>query len=144
MEDISNTAFRVCVDSVEQGCLNGTVYSRQISQPIPFSDTADLMLKVEEVLDAWNFPMAFQRARIFVPRENSETVAVQDPGEGLSAETVANAKGAVSTFVVRVLSRKNSTWQGTVDWLDGSPPRSFASDLEFLRLTEEGVLEATN
>jgi hypothetical protein len=137
--NLSNAALRVCVDSVEGGRFSGQVYSRQFSQPLFFSDAGNLVLKVEEVLDAQNFPQAFQRTRIFVPKENTSTVAVDDPADGLSAETVAAAKGKVTTFVMHVLSRQSSTWQGIIDFLDGRPPQTFSSDLEFLRLVDEGV-----
>ena len=133
----NDTAFRVCVDGVRDGRMSGSVYSRQLSGPIAFSDCGDLVLKLEDVMDVRNFPQAFQRTRRFAPRENTVPAAVEDLDDGIPAGTVAAARGRVATFMLQVLSRRNSTWQGAVDWLDGKPPEPFCSDLEFLRLMEE-------
>jgi hypothetical protein len=132
-----NNAIRICVDSTQGGHLSGRIYSLHISEPLPFSDAGNLVLIIEDILDAQNFPQAFQRARMFVAREPAACPVDGGPEECLAAGVVSSAFGNMATFELAVLSRQCSTWQGVIDWLDGNPPTSFSSDLEFLRLVDE-------
>lgn len=134
-----SNAVRVCVDSTQGGHLSGRIYSRHISEPLSFSDAGNLVLMVEDILDAQNFPQAFQRARMFVAREPAVSPVANTPEDCLSADAVLAASGDKATFEVTVLSRQSSTWQGFIDWLDGNPPLPFSSDLEFLRLVDERI-----
>lgn len=44
-----------------------------------------------------------------------------------------------TNFLVRVLYRQNSSWQGTIQWLDESKTLSFRSMLEMIHLMEEAI-----
>ena len=44
------------------------------------------------------------------------------------------------TFIIKILSRKNSTWQGTVTWVEEGRTQNFRSALELLKLID-GVLD---
>ena len=58
----------------------------------------------------------------------------------MSADTVTDAHGLVYTFEVSVTSRRNASWQGMVDWLDGEGRQEFSSALELIKLIEEHVI----
>ena len=130
-------ALRVCVDRAEDGGLSGRVVSRRLTRPMSFSDIGSLLLRVEAVLDAQNFPQAFQRTRTFDPAKRPDVPTAASLDEGMSPEAVEAAKGEVSTFQLYVTTRRNTTWQGAVDWLDGSPRVAFDSVLELIKLTDE-------
>ena len=131
-------AFRVCVDSVGGGRMGGRVLGHRLTRSVTFSDVGELLVRLDAVLDKQNFPQAFQRSRTFSARE-TESPAAQALDAGMSDQEVAGARGAVSTFTLAVFSRRSATWQGQVDWLDGSGPQSFESALEFLKLAEAHV-----
>ena len=44
------------------------------------------------------------------------------------------------TFIVKILSRQNSTWQGTVTWVEEQKVENFRSALELLKLID-GTLD---
>ena len=44
--------------------------------------------------------------------------------------------GKRATFVIRVVLRQNSSWQGTVTWLEGKQTLCFRSVLELLLLMD--------
>ena len=44
--------------------------------------------------------------------------------------------GKKDTFMVRIISQENSTWQGQVTWLDGEQTESFRSMLELIKLMD--------
>ena len=54
----NSAALRVCVDRAEQGRISGRVFGQRLVRPIVFTDIGDLLLQVEAVLDAQNFPLS--------------------------------------------------------------------------------------
>ena len=62
-----------------------------------------------------------------------------DTGERLSMELVRAQYGQLSTFDMVVVTRRYSSWQGWVDWLDGSVRQPFTGFLELLHIMEEKV-----
>ena len=136
----SPSAFlRVCVDQSDGSRISGRVYSQRLTHPMAFSDIGSLVLRLDEVLEKQNFPQAFQRSRTFRERE-IHVPAAGDPEEGITLCEVEGASGALATFTLCILSRRNASWQGWVDWMDGSPRQQFASALELIRMAEEHFL----
>lgn len=141
----TSAALRVCVDQMEGGRISGRVVSRRLTRPIRFDDVGSLLLQIEAVLDVQKFPQAFQRTRTFQPRqapgEEAPAAAQTAPAapslaEGMPEAEVEAAHGAVSTFLLFVFTRQNTTWQGVLDWLDGSPRVRYSSVLELLKLVD--------
>ena len=134
-----SAALRVCVDQSDNGRISGKVYSQRLTRPMAFSDMGSLILRLDEVLEKQNFPQASQHSRPFREHE-SNVPASADPSEGIPLEEVEQASGALATFTLYVMSRRNASWQGLVDWMDGSPRQQFASALELIRLAEDRFL----
>ena len=49
------------------------------------------------------------------------------------------APGALATFHLQVLYRRNSSWQGKLAWTEQDQAQSFRSVLELITLIESGV-----
>ena len=47
--------------------------------------------------------------------------------------------GAKATFVVRVLFRQHTSWQGSVAWLEGHNEETFRSVLELVMLMDSAL-----
>lgn len=45
------------------------------------------------------------------------------------------------TFIVKILNNQNSTWQGTVTWVEQHRTQNFRSALELLKLIDGAVEE---
>ena len=105
-------------------------------QPLKFSDVGSLILVMDEILEAQKFPQAFQRPRSFTGNKSECSIAADCPDNGLSAESVAASHGKLMTFDVLVISRRSSSWQGYIDWLDGGPREDFRSALEIIRAVD--------
>ena len=131
--------LRVAVDEYEEGRIAGSVYSQRLTEPFFFRNMSDLLLKIEDLLDDQDFPRAFQRKRKFdkAADPTPQTSGAQ-PREGetgyLSAEAVNQAQGKFCAFDLHIMTRQNTSWQGFVDWLDGTEKTAFNSVLELLRL----------
>lgn len=48
--------------------------------------------------------------------------------------------GNAGTFVLKIMNRQNSTWQGTVTWVEENKIQNFRSALELLKLID-GALD---
>lgn len=59
--------------------------------------------------------------------------------DGIPAGEVAAAAGQVTTFLLSVVTRRNTTWQGYLEWLDSGERQEFESVLELLKLTDQHV-----
>ena len=134
-----NGLIRVCVDDIAGNRVSGRVYRQRLTSPMAFLDLGGLLLQLEELLEAQNFPQAFQRIRTFSPDKLPERSDGVLPEGAMSPEEVSAASGKRATFILHVLTRQNATWQGTVDWLCGGEPDAFSSDLEFLKLVERHI-----
>lgn len=139
----AQAGFRICVDKSDCGCIHGRVYSQRLLEPLTFSDISDLLLKLEEVLDVQKFPQAYERTRSFSNTPLCDPAIIAPSlAEGMPAETVEAQTGTLGTFVLFVITRRNTTWQGHVDWLDGSPRTEYNSVLELLKLADQHVFTA--
>lgn len=130
-------SLRVCVDSTADGRLSGRVLGRRLTREVPFSDVGGLLLQLEAVLDSQKSPQAFQRGRSFSPRQTGPVPAAQRLEEGMDPQAVRAARGREATFDLQIVTRRNATWQGTVDWLDGAPPQPFRSVLELVKQLDQ-------
>lgn len=131
-----NSYLRFCVDSVQDQQVVGKVFSQRFFSPVAFSDLGSVALFLDEVFDRQRFPQAFQRNRTFMAGEGDLSNVVDEPGQGMTSAVVCAARGRVSTFDVLVLSRRSSSWQGTVHWLDEDTEETFHSFLELIRMID--------
>lgn len=136
--DHHNGVLRLCIDQATGGHISGRIYSRRLSAPLSFSDMGSLLLQLEQLMDSQNFPQAFQRIRSFA-KEGPQYPPSLLPEDAMPPEAVAEAQGALATCTLRIITRKNATWQGDMTWSDREGPVSFSSDLEFLTLVEDYV-----
>ena len=139
----NNSTLRICVDSVQGRTISGRVLSRRLTEPYVFTDLNSFVLQMEAVFDAQNFPQAYQRLRTFLRTEDKKGLAAADPSCGMSEDAVKAGRGEVATIELRVRSRKNSTWQGTVNWLNGEIIREFNSYLELMHIADEKLFGKT-
>ena len=138
--DHQNGAIRICVDRLEGNRAGGRVLSQRLTAPMAFSDLGSLLLQLESLLERQNFPQAFQRMRSFT-KEAPEYPAGLLPEGAMAPEAVAAARGETATFVLRVLTRQNATWQGSFLWVEENRAREFKSTLELMMLIDKALKE---
>jgi hypothetical protein len=141
----NSAKLRVCVDRVDGSAISGRVFGQRLKEVLFFTDLNSLVLRLDRVMDEQNHPQAFQRKRTFrtassEKKQKGDAVAAErDERPYMDAETVADAFGERMTFVLHVLSRQNTNWQGYVDFSDGAGKREFESELGFLALVNEAL-----
>ena len=123
-------ALRVCVDG---DGFSGRVVGQRVRSAICFSDINDFVLRVDALLDVQKFPQAFQKIRTFTEKERPQVPAVLTQEQLSSPEEVDAQTGRRATFLLLIRSRQNASWQGRIEWLDGSSAQTFGSTLEFMK-----------
>lgn len=121
----------ICVNSYENRVPAGFFYNfSQEDEGHPFHGLMDLILGIEQILDSSNFPQSFTAVRSFAPMQEPKL-----------KDTVENKcrKGELATFVVKVLFRQHTSWQGSVTWLDTGSEQSFRSVLELALLMDSAL-----
>lgn len=46
------------------------------------------------------------------------------------------------TFIVKIINKQNSTWQGSITWVEEQKTQNFRSALELIKMID-GVLDGT-
>lgn len=121
----------ICVDSYEGGVPVGRLYNPAREEGIIFQSLSQLLLRYQELLDEMQLPQAFT-----VPRTFSGPVGASGGG---AVPQDLERRGRTATFAVRVLFRKNSSWQGLVTWLEENREESFRSVLELIVLMDSAM-----
>lgn len=55
----------------------------------------------------------------------------------MTEEFTGTVRGEKATFVIQVLYRQNSTWQGSITWVEKQKTQRFRSTLEMIKLMDD-------
>ena len=113
----------VCVDACQSGVLSGRFYNRFLSEGKSFRCLTEFLQAMEHMLNTLDFPRVYTQCRSFI----SAASPVSDRGAEEN-----RIGGMEATFAVRIRYRQNSSWQGTVKWLEGEQELQFRSALELI------------
>lgn len=127
-------ALRVCIDAAESGQFAGRLYGQRLREPVAFADASDFLVQIDALLDAQNFPQSFFQLRSFTDRAEPAIPAARSRADLVRQDDVEQVQGAIATVSLQIFTRQRATWQGELDWLDGSPRESFQSSLVLLNL----------
>ena len=120
----------VGIDSYIKNVPVGRFYNQYYPDGIEFYGAIDLIKKIDTMLDQMNMPQSFFSIRSFAEK----------PVVDLSEQRRDGAyQGKVATFHVKVLFRQNTSWQGSISWLEGKREETFRSVLELLLLIDSAI-----
>lgn len=134
---------RVCVDAWAGGEATGRLYHCYSKQPEPIGRTSDVLDSIDRLCDRLNYPARTQQPRRFgSQRPRPQPQSTQKKVEPqMTREELAEQKGKMATFVVHVMYRQHSTWQGSVTWAETGEKANFRSALELIKLMDSAVDE---
>jgi len=119
----------VCIDSYDGRVLSGHFYNPRMKKNHFFGSTTQFLLAMEEMLDQMELPKAFSLTRTFIPASRQNIGPPEDEKQS----------GTEATFAIRVLFRQNSSWQGSIVWLEEGVEQSFRSVLELIFLIDNAL-----
>ena len=132
----ASRTFRLCIDSYENEVPEGRLFHPNLENgAFHFRSLTQLVLKIEQLLDDMKFPQSFTAKRSFAP------IHMLSPDDSSMEEA---RTGALGTFILRLIFRQHTTWQGTVTWLEGEGEQNFRSVLELIILMNSALLEPEN
>lgn len=119
----------ICVDSYENGVLEGRCYNpyRDMEH---FSSLSQFLIRMEELLDEQQMPQSYTLTRKFS--------TLLRPEAGSSSPSPVR-KGAKATFELQVIFRQNTSWQGILLWREQNVEHSFRSVLELVILMDSAL-----
>lgn len=132
------SAMRICIDHISNMEISGRAYCPQLEEPIVFKDLGMFLVMADRALDRRGYPLAFQKKRSFtegsiIEGDDSLYKEVRAIRQHEQVVDVSAMRGEICTFLVHILSRRNCSWQGRIDWIDDGDFDTFNSALVFLR-----------
>lgn len=126
--EMRNTVL--CVDGYENREMCGRMYNPFLGDELIFESMMEFLITLESLLDEMSFPQQFSARRIFsdVSYDMRKT-----------SESCRENNGKIATFHIAVLFRQNSSWQGTVTWMETGKQDGFRSALELLFLMDSAL-----
>lgn len=112
----------VVVRNYEDYILSGDISHPSVEHRKHFKNEFDIKEAIEYMLNP--LPQGEQTQTVIVPR----------------SMTIVTGNYGPATFVVRVLFRRNATWQGTICWKEAHCQVSFRSFLELILLIQNAVI----
>jgi len=116
--------YLLFLDSYDNGVPVGTLYCPVQGKLGSFCSLIQLLSHIERMLDA-DATSHFRESVSPPPRETpSATIPL---------------RGSLASFSLHVLFRMNSSWQGTVTWLEGEQTQHFRSVMELIHLINNAM-----
>ena len=137
----------LCIDSCDEKEQRGRLYHQYRSGASSFFSLFEAFAKMEQLYDELEFPQASTRYRSF----RNDPVGGRMGQRGLSGsgwkkrrkmeilDKTLEERGECATFVVRVMYRQNTSWQGEVTWVEKQKKERFRSALELVRLLDSAL-----
>ena len=130
---------RVCVDTWAGGEVTGRLYHCYSRQPEPIGRTSDVLERIDLLCDRLNYPARTQQPRRFGQVKQRPQTTQKKVEPQMTKEELAEQKGKMATFVIHVMYRQHSTWQGSVTWAETGEKANFRSALELIKLMDSAV-----
>ena len=129
--------INMCIDNINDGELSGRIYHCYSKEHWKFTNILQLIELADDFFDRLEFPQASTSARSFTSTQFS---GVDRLDKVQSPEDFIENRGQKGTFFLNVRYRQNSSWQGSVTWVEEQREQHFRSALELLKLID-GALD---
>lgn len=127
-----NRTTLVCVDRYDRRIPEGRFYHPVRPDGGRFYGLVDFLRQADGLMDDARLPQRYTETRSFAGvRQEQAAWETPDP--------LLPEHGRLATFRLRVLFRRNSSWQGTLSWLEGKKEEPFRSVLELILLLDSAL-----
>lgn len=129
----------LCVDRISRHRMTGRLYHCYSKQVIPFVSGEQAVFLMEQLFDSLQFPYPSTLERSFSEELKSAPTSRQE--RLMNDEDLLSRHGDLGSFIVRVQHRQNSSWQGTLTWMERDKTVHFRSIWEMIKLVESALNE---
>lgn len=127
--------FDVYVKLGKNDDLEGSMFNETYGFALDFVGVREMLGTLDSLFNHVNFPMASHEERVFL--ENREKK--YEVPEELYEASAQDFTGEKPCFRLHVQFRRNSTWQGMLQWIPMQKTKRFRSELELVRLILEAL-----
>lgn len=129
--DVKQSLVRVT--GYDNKCISGYIENPYFENPRYFDNLTQFFLIMENLCDEISYPQRTNESRALVPGLGGLPDFKPQNGE--------KGERAIASFRLNILFRQNSSWQGSVLWLEKQSDAQFRSALELVLLMD-GVLSS--
>lgn len=122
---------KVCIDGYTDKVPEGRIYqyNSEFEEGICFHSTIEFLKYMEWIMEESRDPN-YQEYRTFQQTEQMKVIKPLPESKSM---------GKKGTFVVKILFKQHTSWQGTVKWCEKEQEISFRSGLELLFLMDSAL-----
>lgn len=146
---ISARVFFLQINEIQGRCVKGIIVHLLNQEISAFDGIGDAVLQMDEIMNKWNYPETSTALRNFKSKKTIKTLqkdkwndwsqSEQDWNKNIISE---NSNPRMSSYIIEVLYRQNSSWQGKITW--HSPDKRnhikyFRSVLELMHLIQSSL-----
>ena len=132
---VNASTFVVRVNNTGNPCMEGRIEHLLSGDVQQYRSIMEFIHLIRQKLEETGFPQPATKIRTW------KEGRVKNMAGGLSMEKRDNTEQQISlggsTFLVRIQFQQNTSWQGTIQWLDGKQTKSFRSLLELILLIND-------
>lgn len=141
MSEYINSRVCICIEDYRNTEISGRLYHTDLPGEYLFANSGQLMLGIESLLNAVNYPEASTEPRTFRDSGGVNDMQEERPHPTENAKTAPlNVQGKLATFIVHAQYRQNTSWQGSLLWLEENKKQFFRSELELLKLIDSALI----
>ena len=135
-------SLRLCIDSRADGNMGGRLYSTLNKNEIEFCDIMNMFTQADKMFDEKGYPQSYQDKRSF-QKTAAPSGFRMNPIMERKPVDIINQKGKIQTFDIAVVTRRNTTWQGTIYDFQGKSLGTYKDILQILSILEDFMGSAT-
>ena len=136
------TKTLLCIDSMEEHAITGKFLNCYLPSFQTFKSLDEFIFELERFFDTYSIPAATTENRSF--QEEKERItspkAFPKPIKYKDDSIFELNRGKMATFIIKVTSRRSSTWQGDIVWAEKNKSEKFSSVTELLTLIQNVLL----
>jgi len=125
--------FLIYIDSYNNGIPVGRCYSPYHAKTGIFESLSQLLLVIDTLLNVENIPQSYQQIRTFGDTSSSHSEHIS---------SLHLHPGKTATFTLQIHFRCNSSWQGTLTWMNKKQTENFRSVLELIYLMDSALTKS--
>lgn len=131
----------ICIDGIVNFDMTGSLYNIYLPEPIEFTSIFGLVSVMDNFFDEIAFPQSYYEDRAFNKKTKVSKKIKKEVQQHMPEDILTTEQGKKATFMVQVQFRQNSTWQGTITWIDEKRTQRFRSTLEMIKLMDNALAE---
>ncbi|MDD3193201.1 MAG: hypothetical protein PHE47_05030 [Oscillospiraceae bacterium] len=140
---VNITRTQICVDDVQNGEPLGYLYNPYMPDRFAFFGYLSLVNAMDDFFDQMKCPKSYNQYRTFAPEKPGQRQPEKEVIRYMAEDVFTSKTGEKTTFTVQVQFRQNSTWQGTIAWMEGKKIQQFRSALEMIKLMDNALAESS-